>query len=433
MDPASIIFFIILFLLSAFFSGSEIALMSLPEHKINSFVKQRKKWAKALKKIRENSDKLLISILIWNNLVNVLVASLATKISIDIASSSWMEQTLAIGISTWIITLLLLIFGEIFPKTIATKNAEKISLYVANFFLSLWKLLSPIVFLVERLMRTLQKWKRNLVETITDEEVEAFIEQGKKAGIFEKGEYEKIKNMLNFYEITAEEIMTPRVEVDALDYEITVDEAIDKMMNFSHSRILVYKENIDNIKWVVRLKQLLIAQKKWNWNTKIKDLNLNKVMKAPLTQPIHKILDAFKRSRQHISIIIDEYGGVAGIISLEDIVEEVFGDIKDETDNEIEEIRKDTNWWFIFHSHVRIEEVLEKFDLDFENLDINEEEFEWETLWYFIIGQLQRFPKKGEMLNFEIKEEDANIQKRLILNVLSLDKNSISQVKARIE
>lgn len=419
--------------MSAFFSGSEIALMSLPEHKINSFVKQRKKWAKALQTIRKNSDRLLISILIGNNLVNVIVASLATKISIDIASNSWIEQTLAIGISTWIITMLLLIFWEIFPKTVATKNTEKISLSVAKSFLLLGKILTPIIFLVEKLMKLLQKGKKHIIETITDEELEAFIEQGKKAGIFEKGEYEKIKNMLSFYEITAEEIMTPRVEVDALDYNITVDEAIEKMMNFSHSRILIYEDNIDNIKRVVRLRQLLIAQKKWNGKDKIRDLNLNKVMKVPLTQPIHKILDAFKRSRQHISVIIDEYGGVAGIISLEDIVEEVFGDIKDETDNEIEEIMKDSNWWFIFHSHVRVEEVLEKFDLDFRSLNISEEEFEWETLGYFIIWQLQRFPKKWEKLVFDIKEEDSDVKKKLILNVLSLDKHSISQVKARIE
>lgn len=437
MDPVSILLFIILLLWSAFFSGSEIALMSLPNHKIDSFVKQKKKWAKALYKIRKNKDKLLISILIWNNLINVTTASLATKISIDIAAKSGFEQSLAIWISTWIITLLLLMFGEIFPKTFATKHAEKIGLSIAHIFFVWEKMLKPVVFLIEKFMRFLQGSKKNIIETITDEELESFIEQWKKAGIFEKGEYEKIKNMLSFYEITAEEIMTPRVEIDALDCEITVNEAIEKIMHFSHSRILIYKWSIDEISWVVRLRQLLVEQARWNGKMKLKELNLNKVKKAPITQPIHNILDTFKKSRQHIAVIMDEYGGVAWIISLEDIVEEVFGDIKDETDNEVEEITQDNNWSFIFHSHVRIEDVLEKFELDFENLNIKKNEFEWETLGYFIIWELKRFPRKGEKLAFEIKKEGKETKneekKQLILQVLSLDKHSISQVKVWIK
>lgn len=430
MDPLSIILFLVLFALSAFFSWSEIWLMSLPNHKIDSFIKQRKSGAKSLKLLRSNSDRLLITILLGNNLVNVSAASLATKISIDIAYASWAEQGLAIGISTWIITLLLLLFWEILPKTIATRYSETIALSVAKIYLVLGKILFPIVIVVEYTMKLFQK-KSQKQHIITDEEIESFIEMGNKAWVFEKGEYEKIKNMLDFYEITAQEIMTPRIKMEAIPDTMTVSKAKEKIMKFSHSRIPVYQENIDTIDYFVTLRELLIAEKKWYEDKKLKELDLPDILKVPLTKPIHLILDQFKKSRSHIAAVIDEYGGIAGLLTLEDVVEEVFGDIMDETDKETLAIKKE-GLAYIFQSHITMDEFLEKIWIQFYELDISEEEFSWETLSYFITSYLERFPKVGEEILFLIKQDDNLPAKQLRLKILSLEKNTIGEIKTEI-
>jgi len=366
--------FLILFILSAFFSGSETAFMSIPEHKVEAFLKQKKFGAKDLKKLKSNNDKLLITILIWNNLINVLTASLATSIAIQVSSTLWSSQSLAIWITTWIVTLLLLLFWEIFPKTLATRYADKIALSVSKIYVLLQIILSPIVVFVDFLMKKLQR--KTTISTVTDEEIEAFIDMGKDSWVFKKWEYEKIKNMLDFYEITCEEIMTPRIKIDALDSNTTVNEAIEKMFEFSHSRILIYNNDIDHIERVVTLKELLLVKNKWMWLETLNKLALSPVIKVPLTKPIHSLLDIFKKKRKHIAIVIDEYGGVAWLVSLEDVVEEVFGEIQDETDKEIDPIRFDGDGSYLFQSEVRVEEMLSKFGLDFEDVWLDEKDFE---------------------------------------------------------
>lgn len=432
MDPVTILIFLILFFLSAFFSGSETAFMSIPEHKIQAFVKQKKFWARELKKIRANKDKLLITLLIWNNLVNVFTASLATSIAINISSSLWAAQSTAIWISTWIVTLLLLLFWEIFPKTLAIRYADKIALSVSKIYVFLEIILYPIVVVVAFLMKKLQKKK--IENFLTNEEVEAFIDMWKNSGVFEKWEYEKIKNMLNFYEITCEEVMTPRVKIDGLPSTISVNEAIERMFWFSHSRILIYNWDMDHIEWAVTLKELLLLQKDWFWNKILKKLSLSPVLKVPLTKPIHSLLDMFKRTRRHIAIVIDEYGWVAWLVSLEDIVEEVFGEIQDETDNEIDPIRSDWNWSYLFKSEVRIDEVLEKYNLEFDDVGLDDWEFSGETLWYFMMSYLERFPKKWDEIKLTIKKHwEKKIEWHFLLKTMSVNKNMVWDIKAWIK
>lgn len=432
MDPSTIIIFIVLFLLSAFFSGSETAFMSIPQHKIDALVKQKKFGSRELKKLKLNNDKLLITILIWNNLINVFTASLATTIALQISSGLSMAQSTAIAISTWVVTLLLLLFGEIFPKTLAIRYADNIALSVAKIYILLQIILYPIVVSVDLLMKALQK--KTTISTVTDEEIEAFIDMWKDSWIFEKWEYEKLKNMLDFYEITCEEIMTPRVKIDALDSKLTVDDAVEKMFEFSHSRILVYKEDIDNIERVVTLKELLMLQKDQKWWKTLNKIDLSSVVKVPLTQPIHSLLDLFKRSRKHIAIVIDEYGGVWWLVSLEDVVEEVFGEIHDETDKEIDPIRSDGNGWYLFQSEVRVEEMLDKFELEFEDVWLDEKELWWETLSYFVTSHLERFPKKWEeiILNINSDTDDKSEIWDLYLKVLSVENNIVWDIKVWI-
>lgn len=422
--------FLVLFMLSWFFSGTELALMSIPSHKIESLVKQWRAWAKSLKKIKEHNEKLLITILIWNNLVNVYTASLATTISIKIAENSWLEQSLAIWISTWVITLLLLMFWEIAPKTFATQNAEKIALSVAKFYEILMFVIYPVIIMIEVITRIFTGKKAK--EIITNEEIEAFIDMGKDSWTLEHSEHEKLKNILEFSERSVEEIMTPRVKIDAIEENKTVSEAVEFALEHTHSRIPIYQERIDRITNLITMRDLLREINCWNWDKKIKELDLSKVIKVPLNQPIDTLLETFRKSYKHMAIIIDEYGWVAGLVTLEDVIEEVFWDIKDETDEKTDEIMKIWNNEFIVQSHVLMDEVLEIFNLDFDNVNIDAHEFNWETISYFITAELERFPSTWEKIEINISSEEYE-NKIIQIRVLNISNFKIDSVEVKIK
>lgn len=431
IDPVSLSLFVWLFMLSAFFSGTELALMSLASHKIESLVKQWKAWAKALKQIKEKNDKLLITILIWNNLINVYTASLATTISIDIAEKSGLEQSVAIWISTWVITLLLLLFGEIAPKTFATKNAEKISLFVARPYQILMFILTPITFIIEGITRLLT-WKNNEA-MLSNEDIEAFIDMGKDSGTLELSEHEKIKSVLEFSDRTVEEIMTPRVKVDALEKSTTVDDAIIYALKHTHSRLPVYDKSIDKINYFLHTRNLLREKINNNWHKTLDEIELPKVMKVPLNQPIDTLLESFQKAYKQLAVVIDEYGGVAGIVTMEDIIEEVFGDIKDETDKKIEEVKKVWNSNYVIQSHVLINEILDLFELDFKDIWLDEREIWWETISYVITQVLERFPSPWEKINFKIFSDEDEEQKSLAIKVQDISNFQIDKVEVHIK
>ncbi len=434
MDPALIIIFTILFLLSAFFSASEIALMSLPEHKIDSLLKQNRFWSKALRYLKDRNDKVLITILIWNNLVNVYIAALATQFAITVSKSSTFDEALIVWASTWIITFLLLMFWEIVPKSYATKNAEKIALLVANFYKGLIIVLSPIIYFMEGIIKLTTG--KSSVSKITDEEIEAFIDMWREEWVFEAGEHEKIKNMLEFSDITVEEIITPRVNIDAIDIETTVNDALDFVLNHTHSRIPVFIEKVDNIWYVVNLRFLVQEQKKWNGNILLSQLkNLDKAIKIPLNHPIDKLLEIFKNSRKHMAIVLDEYGWVAWLVTLEDIIEEVFWDIRDEYDKERDEMRKIVENKYEVDPSLIFEDLLDELGIKFENLWLDEKDYYATTLNYFITEELERFPDSWEILEKELSWDwfkDDKIKTFLVLKIKNVIDNKIESVEVEL-
>lgn len=404
--------------------------MSLPNHKIESLIRQWKAWSKALKAIKENNERLLITILIWNNLVNVYTASLATSISIGIAETSGLEQSVAIWISTWVITFLLLMFWEIAPKTFATKNAEKIALTVAKPYQFLMLILSPAVILIEFINKVFTG--KHAEEIVTNEEIEAFIDMWKHSWTLEDSEHEKLKNVLEFGERSVEEIMTPRVKIDALEEHKTVEEAVKYALKHTHSRIPIYENRIDRITSVITMRDLLREYHKGHSDKKLKDLELSRVIKVPLNQPIDTLLETFRKSYKHMAIVIDEYGWVAGLVTLEDIIEEVFWDIKDETDDRTEEIIKVWNNEYIVQPQVLVDEILNVLDLDFEHIWIKDHEFDWETISYLITAELERFPSPWEKLEFKINKEGIH-DKALQIKVINISNFKIDSVEVKIK
>lgn len=433
MDPLLILFFVVLFLFSAFFSWTELALMSLPEHKIDSLLKNRRFWSKSLKKIKENNDRLLITILIWNNLVNTFTASFATSIAIWIARNSWLwiAEATAIWISTWVITFLLLLFWEIIPKSIATKNAATISLAVAPIYKVLMLILYPIISFMEMLIKVFS-WKQTK-NIITDEEIESFIDMWKESWWLDHNEHEKIKSILEFDDTLVEEIMTPRVKIDAVSSDMTVWEAIEYYLSHTHTRLPVYNETIDKIDYFLTARDLIREFKNWNKDKKISEIKLRRVLKVPSNQSLTKLLQTFQNSNKILAILIDEYGWVSWLVTVEDIIEQVFWEIRDETDRESEEFIKIWNDSIRVESDVLIEDILEKFELELENIGLDHREFDWETLSYVITHELEWFPTNWEILNFDIFDQDwKETDKMISFKIIDINNARIWKIDVRV-
>jgi len=383
--------------------------MSLAEHKIDSLVKQKRFWAAALHTIKSKNDRLLITILIGNNLVNVYTAALATTLAISFGEQMWFAQSQAVWIATWLVTFFLLLFGEIIPKSFATKNAATISLFVAPVYKILMIVLHPVIIFIELLIRMFTK--EGEVEKMSDEEIESFIDMWKNTGWLEHHEHEKIKNILDFDNIEVEEIMTPRVKIEAISMDMTVQEAMNFYLAHTHSRIPVYSDTIDKIDHFVTSRDLVFAFKHGELDKKISELKLKTVLKIPLNQPINKVLETFQNAHKIMGIVLDEYGGVAGLVTMEDIIEEVFGDIRDETDKEVEEIQDIWSGKFIIESSVLIEEILSESDLNL--ADIGHE--------------LERFPKSGEALEFEVLESE--LYQKISFRVLTIADGKMGKIE----
>lgn len=433
MDPWVIVLFVILFFLSGFFSGTEIALMSLPSHKIDSLVKKRPFGANALKYIKDRNDKLLSTILIWNNLVNTFTATFATVIATGLAQSAGVKESLAIWISTWVVTFLLLVFWEIVPKSFATKNAEKISLFVAPVYKFLMKILSPVNFILEKIIKVFTGSEK--INKISEEEIEAFIDLGRESGSLWVREHDKIKNILDFGETTAEEIMIPRVNIEMLSNESTVKEAIDFFLKHTHSRIPIHGKTVDKVKYFVTIRELLREKAAGNKDKKLKDLDFRKILKVPVNQPISSILDIFRNARKHVAIVVDEYGWVAWILTIEDILEEIVWEIRDETDKEEDEVKKIGKNSLIIDSKILFEELLENFELHMSDVWFAPHEYDGETVSFVITDTLERFPNPWEVIEYKAKIphwEDKYIKKQLNLKVLGISDGKIDKIEVNL-
>jgi putative hemolysin len=403
--------------------------MSIPQHKIDSLIKQNKYWAQSFKKIKQNNDRLLITILLWNNLVNVYTAALATTIAISIWESSGIAQATVIWVATWVVTFLLLLFWEIIPKSIATKNATVIALIVSPIYNFLMFILFPVIYLIEIIIKIFSGKAK--AERMTDDEIESFIDMWRKSGSLDDKEHDQIKSILEFDETTVEEIMTPRVEIEALSIKSTVKEAMEFYLTHTHSRIPIYWRTIDRIDYFITSRDLIREYSMWNLDTKISDITLTEVLKVPLTQSISKLLETFQKYHKIMAIIIDEYGWVSWLITMEDIMEEVFWDIRDETDKESEDFVETWKNTMRVDSWVLIEDVLDRFDLELENIWLDEREFGWETLSYLITHILEWFPTNGQIITFDIKS-NKKVVKILSCKILDIHNAKIWKVDIKL-
>lgn len=383
-DPSSIsyIILVILLLLSGFFSGSEVALVSLSPAKARSLVQQKRRGAKAVEFLKNHPDRLLVTILIGNNIVNILIPILSTLIFTKAFGDS------IIGIMTGVLTILLLVFGEIVPKAFSQKHDETISLLVAPTIYVLGILIFPLVWIFEQLLKALGTQGKE-EKTFSDQELIALAEIGEEEGGLDAEDRERIENVLEFGETTVREVMTPRPDMDILRDDILLQDAVRYFLEKTHTRIPVYGDNIDFIKGILTLKDILKFQQDLPVDTPISELLRGDPLRVPTTMLLEDVLKEMKWRRTHMAIVIDEHGGTAGLVTLEDLLEEVFGEIEDETDSRQINIRQmpDDSW--LVPGNIELEMLEEKTGIHIVGEDSD-------RLAKVLLEEHGRFPDRGE-------------------------------------
>ncbi|MGD8259060.1 MAG: hemolysin family protein [Desulfobacterales bacterium] len=374
-----IVVLVVLLFLSGFFSSAETALFSISKAKAIHLAKERGLTNTLIKKMKDDPHRLLSTILIGNNIVNVGASALATAITLKIVSSN------AVGIATGIMTFLILIFGEIFPKSLATRNNILIArlVIIPLFWLSI--LFSPIIFFLNFIPRLTGKIKKK--PHVTEEELMTFVEVVEEEGGIEEEEKELIHNIFEFDDTNASEIMTPRADM----FVINADEELqlENIIRSGFTRIPVIEDDIDHVIGILNIKDLFMHQVKSS-----NEVNIRSIMRdtyfVPENKKLDNLLQQFKRRKQHMAIVVDEHGGVSGLITLEDALEEIVGEIVDETDKfepHIVKLNKD-EWRVLGKSE--IDEVNEKLEMEIPDSK------EYDTFSGYVLEQIGRIPQEKE-------------------------------------
>lgn len=404
-----LVLLIVMILMVAMFSGGEIALTSLSPAKTKTLKDDKRIGAKAAYKLKEKPERLLITILLGNTLVIILTTELATVWGIRVFGGG------AIGLVTAILTFVILIFGEITPKTYAQKHADTCARIMAIPILWLTYILFPVIWLLEKLIHGIMRLlnAKSPIRTMSEEEILAMVDIGTKEGVIEEHEQELIENVLEFTDTTVEEIMTSRGEIDALDIDASLAEAGQFFTTHSHSRIPVFKDDIDNIVGILTVHDILkTVLPNGAPLEKLADFPFTPPIVVPMTKSISKLFREFQKRRQHIAIVVDERGNTIGLVTMEDILEEIVGDIVDESDREESLIRKTGKNEWLADGDVTIEEINEALDID---LDYPEHE----TVSLLILENLQGFPRLGEKIVYgKISMQVKKMSKKKIEEVL---------------
>ena len=411
MDPSDtyqIIILLILLALSAFFSSNETALMSVNKIRLRSLADEgNKRAAMALDILENQTPKLLSAILIGNNIVNISASSLATTLAYSFGGYM-------VSIVTVILTVLILIFGEITPKNYATINSEKITLRYIPVFKFLMTIMTPVIFIINLFSRGVMRLMRvdpdAASKAMTEEELRTIVDVSHEDGVIESDEKEMIYNVFDLGDATAKDIMVPRVHVTFADVESTYDELIEIFREDKFTRLPVYKDSPNNIVGIINMKDLLLYDKNEEF---VIDRFLRKPHFTYETKSISDLLVEMKDSTFNIAIVLDEYGDMAGLITLEDILEEIVGEIHDEYDEKEDElVQKISDREYIIEGSMHLDDVNDHLNTELDSED-------YDSLGGFIIEHLDRLPVAGDEV---ITEEGI----RLIVE--KLDKNRIEKV-----
>jgi CBS domain containing-hemolysin-like protein len=370
--------------LSAFFSGAEIAFFSITESRLKALADEGRKGAKLALKLRSNPQRLLSTILIGNNLVNIMAASLATLIAIRLFGSE------AVAVATGLLTFMVLLFGEIVPKTLCAKHSETAVQLLAYPIYLFEQLFFPFLYFLEPFILKLTGGRGLTVPFITEEELKIMLDAGGKAGVLETDEVRMIKNVFDFNDVIAEDAMTPRIYMFALDGNQTLGEAREELFKAKYSRIPIYEGNPDNITAILYRNHALMELAQAHTQLTLKALAKSPLF-IPSTKTADDLLRQFQQEKRHIAIVVNEFGGVMGLITVEDLLEEVVGEILDEGDLSEEWIRRTGKNQILVDGRTEVRRINE-----FLKVQLDEEQ---NTISGLILEELGHIPAIGEKVH----------------------------------
>ena len=408
-DAIQLIVLLLLILLSAFFSSAETAMTTVNKIRIMSLADDGNKKAKTLLKIIENPGKLLSTILIGNNIVNLSASSLATTWTTRVLGNAF------IGFITGVLTLLILLFGEITPKTLATLQAEKISLAYAPVIYPLTRLLTPIIFFVNLLSRgvlfLLHVDPDAKPNAMTEQELRTIVDVSHEDGVIESEERQMIYNVFDFGDSQAKDVMVPRIDMSLINVDATYDEVIQAFREDGYTRYPVYENSTDTIIGTLNMKDLILRDPE-------KPFSVRDFLRNPYFTYEYKgtadLLMEMKEYAVNLAIVLDEYGATAGMITLEDLLEEIVGEIRDEYDtDEVDSIVWLGDREYEVLGSQNLEDLCEELGLKFESED-------YDSIGGYVVGLLDHFPKPGE----SITTEDG-----VKLIVEAMDKNRVEKIR----
>lgn len=378
---------VLLLFLSAFFSSAETALTTVNLIKIRTMAEEGNKRAKKVLDVRDDTPRMLSAILIGNNIVNLSASSLATTLAIKLLGSY------GAGIATGILTLLILIFGEISPKNLATMEATKLSMRYAPIIWFLMKVFYPAIVLVNALagmfLRLLGVNADNQREAMTTNEIKTIVDVGHEDGAIEEDEKEMIHNVFDFSDTSAKEIMIPRIDMTMVNVNWSYDKLMEIFSENMFTRIPVYEDNTDNIIGILNMKDLLLIKKDDQ-----RTFSLRSYLREPFftfeQKNTSELFDEMRQGSISLAIVIDEFGAVAGLVTLEDLLEELVGEIRDEFDSyEVDDIVQLSEREYDVFGRTNLDDVNDSLNLDFESED-------YDTIGGYLTGLFDHFPKIGE-------------------------------------
>jgi len=403
---------LVLVFLSAFFSSSETALTTVNKIRMKNLAENGDKRAAKVLKVTSDSGKMLSAILIGNNIVNIGASSIATILAIDIFGD------IGSGIATGLLTIIVLIFGEVSPKTMATIKADSFSLLIAGIIDILMIILTPVIFIINKMasgvLFVLRINPNDADTAMTEDEIRTIVDESQESGAIEDEEREMIHNVFDFGDSLAKEIMIPRIDMTFVQADATYEELIEIFREEKFTRLPVYEESTDHVVGIINMKDLLLIDKS-------EDFSVRDILREPYFTYEHKntsdLFVEMRKSSISLAIVLDEYGVTAGLVTLEDLLEEIVGEIRDEYDSDEEDaIVKLSEYEYMILGSTNLDDVNDELDVEFESDD-------YDTIGGYCLQLLDHLPEENETLF----TEDGTV-----IKIVEVDKNRIERVYIRV-
>ena len=436
--PLQLLLIVILTLINAYFAASEMAIVSVNKNRIHRLAEEGNRKARLVEKLLQEPTSFLSTIQVAITLAGFFnSASAATGISVRLGMvlKAWSipyGETISMVVVTILLSFVTLIFGELVPKRIALQNAETYSMFCAKPILIISRIASPFISILSWstrfVLRLFGMKDENVEESLSREEIRSMVESGQESGIFDEDEADLIDSVFAFDDILAEEVMTPRPDVFCIDIDDPQSEYLEELLEMRYSRIPVYRDSIDNIIGILNIKDFVVEARSKGFD----HVDISKILRKPFfvleSKNIDDLFREMQSKHQHIAILIDEYGGFSGIVTMEDLVEEIMGDIEDEYDEEDEmQIEKIDASTYMLNGAMPIDDINEELGLHLENDN-------HETISGFLLDLIDQIPEDGEErevlwenIRFQVKEVKYKRIHKVQLFLMNKEENSDSE------